>query len=314
MNLFSTVLTYSSPSANYRGENAENRAVIQKITRGRFEYAIISPESIRNALRETFTTLGLPCNRERLGDEEQLAVRFNGGYNDEEKYADDFFMGWLIAASGKDRESIKKELKAQGRDPEKFTFKRDSIIRMNMAVALEPYRHNTVFTQSPQDKTDKKLKGKVNTENSQLLHRETTYTAFQYPFALNMNDCKSKPEWTKKLLSAIGQLSNVAGNHARSYFEFAPASIVVCLTDQLVAGYDTYGFKIEEKDRHVLPEIIDGIKNEDYPGGEFYIGGKIVKDMNEKEFEELKGKKANLYRSPQKLLEEVGNTAFPSKP
>ena len=33
-NLFGTVLTYTAPSANYRGESAENRAVIQKITIG----------------------------------------------------------------------------------------------------------------------------------------------------------------------------------------------------------------------------------------------------------------------------------------
>jgi len=39
-------LTYGAPSANYRGESAENRAVIQKISIGRFEYAIISPEAI----------------------------------------------------------------------------------------------------------------------------------------------------------------------------------------------------------------------------------------------------------------------------
>ena len=33
-NLFGTVFTYTAPSANYRGESAENRAVIQKITIG----------------------------------------------------------------------------------------------------------------------------------------------------------------------------------------------------------------------------------------------------------------------------------------
>jgi len=43
MNLFGTLLTYTAPSANYRGESAENRAVIQKITKDRFEYPIISP-------------------------------------------------------------------------------------------------------------------------------------------------------------------------------------------------------------------------------------------------------------------------------
>ncbi len=52
MNLFATVLTYPAPSANYRGESELNRTVIQKITDGRFDYPIISPESMRNALRE----------------------------------------------------------------------------------------------------------------------------------------------------------------------------------------------------------------------------------------------------------------------
>ena len=43
MNLFATVLTNAAPSANYRGESAENRAILQKITKGRLQYAIVSP-------------------------------------------------------------------------------------------------------------------------------------------------------------------------------------------------------------------------------------------------------------------------------
>ena len=233
MNIFCTILTYTAPSANYRGESAENRAVIQKITKGRFEYSIISPEAIRNAVRETLAAMDLPCNRERLHDEEQLAVKFQD-YPDADKFIDDFFMGWLVAAGKNDRKKIIKELQDKGREPNKFTFKRDSILRMNMAVALEPYRYDSVFTQSPQDVTPKDIKGCKNTENSQLLHREVTYTPFQYPFALNLQECREKQEWTGKLLEAIGQLNGVAGNHARSYFEMAPASLIVRLTPQLV--------------------------------------------------------------------------------
>ena len=47
MNLFATVLTYPGPSANYRGESELNRSVIQKVTDGRFDYPIISPEAMR---------------------------------------------------------------------------------------------------------------------------------------------------------------------------------------------------------------------------------------------------------------------------
>ena len=307
MNLFGTVLTYTAPSANYRGESAENRAVIQKITKGRHEYPIISPETMRNALRESLATiLGKDkCNRERLHDEEQLAVKFKE-YPNAEKYADDFFMGWLVAAGKKDREKIRNEVKENGRDPDKFTFKRDSILRMNMAVGLEPYRHNTVFTQSPQN-VDSPWK---NADNSQLLHRETAVTAFQYPFALNIEECRAKNEWTKALLKAIGELNGVAGNHARSYYEMAPASIVVRFTKQLVAGYDTYGFRIDEGDTYPLPEIVGGILKGDYPGNEFYLGGKIVKDMDEKTQQALTEKGVTLDRNPQRLLKTIAEVAL----
>lgn len=305
MNLFGTMLTYAAPSANYRGESAENRSVIQKISMGRFEYAIISPEAMRNAIREGFKSMGMPCNRERLHDEEQLAVKFQD-YPDQDRFIDDFFMGWLIAANKKDREAILKEVKADGRNPADFTFKRDSVLRMNMALALEPYRHDSVFTQSPLN-VDSRWK---NADSSQLLHRETVHTAFQYPFALNLEDCRKKPEWTKVLFKVIGQLNNVAGNHARSYFEMAPASVIVRLTPQLVGGYDTYGFQIKEDGRHTLPEVVEGIMKGDYVAHEFYLGGKLVKDMDEETYEKLQEKGTILDRNPQRLLETVAERAF----
>jgi CRISPR-associated protein Cst2 len=305
MNLFSTVLTYAAPSSNYRGESAENRAVIQKISKGRFEYAVISPEAMRNALREVFREMKLPCNRERLHDEEQLAVKFQD-YPDADRYVDDFFMGWLIAAGSKDREKIRKELGEKGRSSERFTFKRDSVLRMNMALALEPYRHDSVFTQSPLN-VESPWK---NADNSQLLHRDVVHTAFQYPFALNLEECRHCPQWGRALLKAIGELHNVAGNHARSYFEMAPASIVVRVTPRLAAGYDTYGFKFKEG-LHLCPEVVEGILQGDYPGGEFFLGGKLVKDMSEDQQKELTGKGVKLDRSPQRLLETVGSLVFP---
>src|ERR1700733_790939 len=98
MNLFATVLTYTAPSANYRGESELNRTVIQKVTDGRFDYPIISPEAMRNALREILAGEGykLPSNRERLPDEDQLAVKF-ADYPDPERYVDDFIFGYLVA-------------------------------------------------------------------------------------------------------------------------------------------------------------------------------------------------------------------------
>jgi CRISPR-associated protein Cst2 len=123
-NLFATVLTYPAPSSNYRGESEENRTIIQKITKGGHEYPVISPESIRNALREILTGYGLPSNRRRLHDEEQLAVEFKA-FPDAKKYADDFLFGFLVA-------DTKAAKKAGG------AAKRDSVLRMNLAVGSPP--------------------------------------------------------------------------------------------------------------------------------------------------------------------------------
>ena len=288
-NLFATVLTYPAPSANYRGENELNRQIIQKVTDGRFEYAVISPEAMRNALREILAGYGLPVNRTRLHDEEQLAVKFQD-YPWPDKYADDFLFGYLVA----DRKQIPDETR-KSRD---FAFKRDSILRMNLAKALDPYRHDALLTQSPLTIKNPSAPWQ-NSTSSALLHRETVVTAFQYPFALNLNDFNLKDDkppvdgvkapdgsayatrgqqradWLRHLLRAVSELNDVAGNHARSYFEMAPASIVIRITDSLVAGHDLYAFRSDGS----LPEVVGGILSGDVPGSEFILGGRIVRDV-----------------------------------
>lgn len=288
-NLFATILTYPAPSSNYRGESEENRTVLQKIAKGNKEYTVISPESMRNALREILIKQGLPCNRKRLHDQDQLAVEFKEFPNGE-KYADDFLFGFMVA----DNDAIKKN---KGMPP-----KRDSILRMNLAVALTPYRYDAMFNQSPLNAGNSPWK---NSAKSALLHREVAHTAYQYPFALAYSDCKVKPEWTKSLIFAISQLSDVAGGHARSYFEMAPSSVVARLTPSLVAGYDTYGFK----DDGEFPEL-DRIKDSDLPGSEFWVGGEIVRNMSAAQQEKLTNRGVHLYENPQKMLADLAEEFF----
>jgi CRISPR-associated protein Cst2 len=214
----------------------------------------------------------------------------------------------LVAASGTDRKKIRKEIeeKRSTAKAKAFTFKRDSVLRMNMAKALEPYRYNAVFTQSPLSAEGSAYK---NAATSALLHRETVVTAFQYPFALNLNDCKDKPDWTRKLLKAIGELNDVAGNHARSYFEMAPASIIIRLTERLVAGFRTYCFQPDGKLPDVVEDILKGDTN--YPANEFYVGGEIVKRcLKEEQSQALQKAGVTLDRDPRKLLDLVANKSL----
>jgi CRISPR-associated protein Cst2 len=285
MNLFATVLTYAAPSSNYRGESEENRTVLQKISKGGKDYTIISPESMRNALREMLTQ-ELPdknINRKRRHDLDQLAVEFKEFPNASD-FADDFLFGFMVA----DNDAIKKN--------KGMPSKRDSVLRMNMAVSLTPYRFNAILHQSPLNADPSPWK---NSSTSALIHREVNHAAYQYPFALSGADCrKGKVEWTRALLLAIGQLSNVAGGHARSYFEMSPSSIVIRLTPSLVAGYNTYGF--DEKGGFAE---LDRINSDDLPGKEFSIGGELARDISPDEKARLTTEGVTFYDNPQKLLE-----------
>lgn len=269
LNLFATVLTYPAPSSNYRGESEENRTVLQKITKDGQKYAVISPESLRNALRETLILMGNSHNRTRVHDAEQLAVEFKE-FPNASKYADDFLFGFMVA----------KPDEAKKNKP--LPPKRDSIFRCNMAVALNPYKYDAVFHQSPLNLKTKNNEKTYwsNASTSVLLHREVTHTAFQYPFALSGRDCQEHPEWVRSLLQAIAQLNGVAGGHARAYYEFAPRSVVARLTPKLVAGYNTYGFNEVAE----FPELQQRLSKADtddcdLPGDEFWLGGEIVRNF-----------------------------------
>jgi CRISPR-associated protein Cst2 len=279
LNLFATVLTYAAPSSNYRGDNDDTRTVLQKIKKDGKDHTIISPESMRNALREMLAKVDPNfCNRSRLFDQKELAVKFEE-FPNPEKYADDFFFGYLVTNKKKKEENKGK------------LMKRDSVLRMNMALALTPYRFNTVFFQSPKNDL-------TESADSAILHREVVHTAYQYPFAIAGNDClKGNAKWTLALLKSIGELSDVAGGHARSYFEMSPKSIVARLSPQLVAGYDTYGF-----DQSGTFDELSRINENDLPGAEFWIGGEIVRSMTADDRKHYEEEGTHLYENPQRLI------------
>ena len=168
-----------------------------------------------------------------------------------------------------------------------------------MALALNPYKFDATFHQSPLNAGNSTWK---NSSTSALLLREISHTAYQYPFALAYNDCKEKPDWVKALLKAISELSDVAGGHARSYYEMAPKSIVARLTPCLVAGFNTYGFD----EAGSFPEL-SRLKSDDLPADEFWIGGEIVRNMKAEERKRYQDAGAKLYENPQKLLADLAN-------
>jgi len=257
---------------------------------------VISPESMRNALREILAKKVGAANRSRIHDADQLTVEFLD-FPDPERFMDDFLFGYMVATP--------KDIQAARAKNKGFQPKRDSILRMNLAVALSPYRFDAIFHQSPINSKKSPWK---NSSTSALLHREVSHTAYQYPFALAMSDClanKNGKTWTSALLEAIGELSDVAGGHARSFYEMAPRSLVARLTPSLVAGFDTYGFN----DQGGFAELAR-INENDLPGSEFWVGGELARSMPEKEKERLRKQGVHFHDSPQKLLQALASAAL----
>jgi CRISPR-associated protein Cst2 len=59
-----------------------------------------------------------------------------------------------------------------------------------------------------------------------------------------------------------------------------------------------------------LEDLILGIKNDDFPGNEFYLGGKVVNDLMDVDKKALEEKKVNMFTSAEKLLKTVSENAF----
>ena len=302
--LFGTVVTNVVPSANHTGEGELNRSPLQKmIGPDGKPYAYFSSSSLRNGFRETAKTAKLPLNRSRVDDANQPTVRMVD-YPNPNEYFDDFVFGYLIAKGTSDREKMLSEIVESRGSSDGFMFKRNSVLRMNYATAISPYRYDTTLSQSPFQE------GPWNNDaNSSLLHREVSLSAFQYPFSLDVQPFidAGKQEWGRMTLELVGQLNGVAGNHARTLFTFDPASIVVRVTDRQVPGYEPYGFTSPS----AFPSLVDDLTKGDLPGQEFWLGGRIVKDLPNNQLQDLTAAGVHLHRSPQKLLAEIGGIVFP---
>ena len=140
---------------------------------------------------------------------------------DPDTYIDDFLFGYLVAAGPADRKKHLKSI-AEKRGAEaakRFVFKRDSVLRMNMAKGLDPYRHNAVFTQSP---LSTKESAYQNATTSALLHRETAVSVSSFHSLSNGNDCKPKGEWTRHFFKALGELNDVCGQSCSKLLRDGP--------------------------------------------------------------------------------------------
>jgi CRISPR-associated autoregulator DevR family len=191
-NIFGSVLTTEAPSSNYRAGVEGNLNVLQKLRYADGEHTIFSAEAIRNRLRDMLREDGFLSNRSRLTSQGQLTVKYES-YPNPLIYVDDLLFGFLALNKPGDLKSVEKKLKPKSKElsaeetqalneqlrqlkafPE---FQRDSILRINYAVSLKPFKHDKSLHQSP------KIVGAFkNSDDSAIIQREVHVSSYQYPF------------------------------------------------------------------------------------------------------------------------------------
>lgn len=299
MNLFLCSVSYAAPTSNFTGEGDGNHKPLQKLAVGDLEYPVVSSESLRHALREMLAGYGLPSNRRRERASAQPAVSY-ADYPDADRYVDDFFFGYAVL----NQEQIPKERR------EGYVFKRDSILRVNMAVGLSPFRYERMLSQSPRIVSRESLTAKPawrNSDDAALLTTEVVHTAFQYPLALNLADCQLDPGapyspyngWFAHLLLALSELNGVAGRRSLCYYQMAPASVVARVTRRRASGFPLYPFSSPEH----APELVSALLEGDLPAAEFRLGGELVKSLKSPVREQLETLGVSLYRTPRALFD-----------
>jgi CRISPR-associated protein Cst2 len=287
MNIFGVALTNQALSSNNRSENDDNYSNLQKIQKNGETYTVVSSFAWRNRMREVFKEADLKVNRERFYDPEnpQPSVKYNDKINIEE-YIDDYTFGYVIANKKEKKDKLSNT---------NMGIQRKSVVLFNHAVSTSPFEGDTILQQYPKQYWKEEKEGK----GGGLLQNEIHCTSYQIPFALEHIEKWPNEKWVGEVLKAIGNIGLVAGNHARSLFDFSPSSIIIRVSESSAYQFDQYGFdqKGNFSDIKSIKSLIKQNSRKD-----FWFGGKIVEKLENDN--DLKG--CNFYDTPSELLKDLG--------
>lgn len=288
--LYGTILTSEAVAANNRGDNIGNTTTLQKVFHQDDLHTSVSAEAIRFALRYRFQ-LEDPgsVNRSYNSSDGKVnlidAKRQDWNPEADQVFIDDDIMGFMDAqAAEKEKEDevdIEEEADApKGKKKEKpkgKTTKRQSPLAVGRAVSLRPYRGELSFNCL----SGEKKKGQLS-----LYSAEMHTTEYQYSFALNLGDVVKKAH-IYKLIDAIIDPPQVAGNHSRFAYDFSPESIILRFTNAHSSKIQNC-FEHDQKNRtYTIEKLIKRVESGDIPVDELIVGGDVYHTEEGEKLKEL---------------------------
>ncbi|KAF1083922.1 CRISPR-associated protein Cas7/Cst2/DevR [Sporotomaculum syntrophicum] len=306
--VYGAVLTPHGIAANNRGETEGNITTLQKILWHNQIHTTVSAEAIRWAIRYNWQKEGTPVNRvwDELKEDytwrDPKWLAWNpDNLNAEATYIDDDVLGFMLAeAAGTegndDLENKKKEKKKlddkfkelskeqqkseEGKELKKKSKelndyikamskgtcdKRRGVLEIARAISTTPFAGDITFNSKAGTK-----------DRTSLYGTEVHATRYQYGFAFTPERLQVK-ERALKVIDAIANLGEVAGNHSRFLFDFSPESIILRLTSD-PAPRLLYCFEENENETISVPELVRRVNAGDIDAKELYIGGPIAED------------------------------------
>lgn len=270
--LFGAIVTPHGIAANNRGENEGNLTTLQKVLWNGDVHSTVSAEAIRWAIRGEWQRRGLPVNR--AWDETsrrhtwQDADFLKGG----EPYVDDDVLGYMSAQAAKEEASTPTEETGRRRGRARgTTLARRSRFEATRALSLSPWAGDVVFNVAGVGATPSASRtGRDPVPYSGEVHA----TRYQYAFALTPESLHERGR-ALAVVDAIVDLADVAGNHSRYLYDFAPDSVIFRWTDD-PAPRILYPFNLSTDGGLAVPEVLRRIRAGDIEATELIVGGSLA--------------------------------------
>ncbi len=278
--LFGNILTCHGTAANNRGENEGNITTLQKILWKGEVHSTVSAEAIRWALRYYWQTNCEDRQVNRQWDDNLNDNTWQNQAFDDEMYIDDDVLGFMRAEGAKIEASDDvvdtDEPKPKGKKakPKGTTTAKRGVLEVTRAVSTTPYVGDITFNAASGKKSSTSLYG-----------TEVHATRYQYGFALTPNRLKDKSRIIP-VLDGLSSLGEVAGNHARFLYDFAPDSMILRWTHDFSPRF-LYCFNEETDGEITIPDLINRVESQDLDPTELWVAGSIFHTLDGKKLKQL---------------------------
>ncbi len=282
--LFGIVVTPHGTAANNRGETEGNLSTLQKILCNGQVHSTVSAEAIRWAIRYVWQQRDLPTNRSWDDLARGNAWRDPSFLKEGREFVDDDVLGFMSAQAAKQDGAESEPASKGGKAPRArgtVTVRR-ARLEVTRALSLTPWSGDVMFNAASIGATPSaSSSGRDPVPYAVEVHA----TRYQYGFALTPESLYDRSR-VLHAIEAILDLHDVAGNHGRFMYDFAPDSVVFRWTDDF-APRMLYAFSLGADRELAAPELVRRTESGDVDARELIVGGNLANTVDGRRLKEL---------------------------